>query len=192
MDQSGAVKTIMRTEAYNREVNGKGAAPGFSLIELLIVIAIILIIVAIAIPNFLRSKIAANESAAVENVRTITTASVVYNTTWGNGYPPSLSTLGGSGSTATCDAANLLDPVISTAPYTKSGYVFGYLGQDGTVALGGGCGAQGFLGYVVTATPANSYTGVRSFCSSEPGVIHYDLTGTTAATETACTALPSL
>jgi type IV pilus assembly protein PilA len=182
----------MSLEANRRRAVNKLSASGFSLIELLIVIAIILIIVAIAIPNFLRSKIAANESAAVENVRTITTASVVYNTTWGNGYPPSLSSLGGSGNTATCDLSNLLDPVISTAPYTKSGYVFGYVGQDGTVALGGGCSAQGFLGYLVTATPLNSFTGVRSFCSSEPGVIHYDLTGATASTETACTALPGL
>ena len=165
---------------------------GFSLIELLIVVAIILIIAAIAIPNFLRSRMAANEAAAVENVRTITTASVIYSSSWGNGYPPSLASLGGTGTTSTCDLSNLLDPVIATAPYTKSGYVFGYTGTSGLAPLGGGCGSPGFLGYVVTAAPTSVYAGTRSFCSSEPGVIHYDTTGAVAASSAACSALPGL
>ena len=87
---------------------------GFSLIELLIVVAIILIIAAIAIPNLLRARMSANEAAAVSNLRTITSASVVYSTTWGNGYAPTLATLGGSG-TATCDQADLLDPILARA-----------------------------------------------------------------------------
>jgi type IV pilus assembly protein PilA len=165
---------------------------GFSLIELLIVVAIILIIAAIAIPNFIRSRMAANEAAAVENVRTITTASVVYSSTWGNGYPPSLPTLGGSGTTATCDLANLVDPVIATAPFTKSGYVLGYTGTEGLAPLGGGCGSAGFLGYLVTAVPQSAYSGTRSFCSDEAGVLHYNTAGTVAASEAACDALPSL
>jgi type IV pilus assembly protein PilA len=68
---------------------------GFSLIELLIVVAIILIIAAIAIPNLLHAKIAANEAAAAEVIRTITTASVTYSSTYGNGYPATLANLGG-------------------------------------------------------------------------------------------------
>jgi prepilin-type N-terminal cleavage/methylation domain-containing protein len=165
---------------------------GFSLIELLIVVAIILVIAAIAIPNFLRSRMAANEAAAVENVRTITTASVIYSSSWGNGYPPSLAALGGTGTTSTCDLANLLDPVIATAPYTKSGYVFGYTGTSGFAPLGGGCGSPGYLGYLVTAVPSNVYSGIRSFCTSEPGVIHFDTTGALAGSSAACNALPSL
>jgi type IV pilus assembly protein PilA len=173
--------------------SGAGAEAGFSLIELLIVVAIILIIAAIAIPNFLRSKIAANEASAAENVRTITTASVIYSTTWQNGYAPTMDSLGGTGTTATCDLANLLDPVISSAPYTKSGYIYGYVGQGGSIAgAPAGCGAPGFNGYLVTAVPQNSFTGVRSFCSSEPAVIHYDTSGAIAASETACELLPTL
>ena len=68
---------------------------GFSLIELLIVVAIILIIAAIAIPNLLRSKIAANESSAVGSVRTIGTAEVTYSSSWGSGYSVDLKSLGG-------------------------------------------------------------------------------------------------
>jgi type IV pilus assembly protein PilA len=182
----------MRLVNNSTRKTGGQADWGFSLIELLIVVAIILIIAAIAIPNFLRSRIAANEASAAANVRTITTASLVYNTSWSNGYPPALSSLGGTGSTATCDQANLLDPILATAPYTKAGYIFGYLGQEGVVVAPAGCGSPGFNGYLITATPVNTFTGVRSFCSDEPATLHVDVTGSTAASQTACEALPAL
>ncbi|HWF37492.1 MAG TPA: prepilin-type N-terminal cleavage/methylation domain-containing protein [Candidatus Acidoferrales bacterium] len=182
----------MFTGTHNPNPKREQNQGGFSLIELLIVVAIILIIAAIAIPNFLRSRMAANEASAVENVRTITTAAVVYSSTWGNGYPPTLDSLGGPGTSATCDLSNLIDPILSTAPYTKSGYVFSYTGQSGTAPLGGGCTAPGFNGYLVSTVPQSGYSGTRSFCSSEPGVIHYDVTGSAITSQTTCNGLPSL
>src|SRR5271165_3780767 len=102
---------------------------GFSLIELLIVVAIILIIAAIAIPNLLRSRMAANEASAVGSVRTINTSEVTYSSTWGLGYTD-LTTL--SSSTGTCTASStqacLIDPVLGAG--AKSGYTFAALGNS--------------------------------------------------------------
>src|SRR5690348_4455472 len=88
MRDSGTVLTILRRERMKKKDKG------FSLIELLIVVAIILIIAAIAIPNLLRSKMAANQASAVGSVRTINTAAITYNSTYGNGYPATLVDVG--------------------------------------------------------------------------------------------------
>lgn len=172
----------------------RSSSRGFSLIELLVVVAIILIIAAIAIPNFLRARMAADEAAAASNVRTITTAAVAYHVTWGNGFPPLLAALGGvSGAPATCNQAILIDSVLATPPSQKSGYTFAYTGQGPTVIAPPGCGAPGYEAYLVTATPIRvGTTGQRSFCSTEPAVIHNDFTGAPIATPVACDALPAL
>jgi prepilin-type N-terminal cleavage/methylation domain-containing protein len=164
---------------------------GFSLIELLIVVAIILIIAAIAIPNLLRSRMAANEASAVGSVRTINTAAITFNSTYGDGFPPSMAAIGTTGTAAvSCANAELLDSVLTTG--TKSGYTFA-LGV-GTVAVAAanvpaGCAAGWVDGYTITATPVTvGTTGQRAFCSDATGVIRYNATGAATVAAPYCAA----
>lgn len=140
---------------------------GFSLIELLIVVAIILIIAAIAIPNLLRSKMAANEASAVESLRTLNTVCIQYETTYG-GYPPALSNLG-PGNPATPATADMIDSVLASG--TKSGYSFGY--------IAGATDANGnVLSYSIAASPVSpGTTGQRYFFTDQSGVIRANATG---------------
>ena len=145
---------------------------GFSLIELLIVVAIILIIAAIAIPNLLRSKIAANESSAVSSVRTVNTAEMTYQSTWGSGYAAGLANLGGPApcNVATAAAACLIDPLLSNAPNIKSGYQFN---AAGTVLVNGALN-----GFELNATPTFvQVTGVRALCADQTGLIQFVVPG---------------
>lgn len=155
---------IMKPNRNNstREYGNRGAL-GFSLIELLVVVAVILIIVAIAIPNFIQSKIRANESGAVENLRTITTGEVIYSTTYGIGFSPDLPSLGGTGASITPSNAELIDEVLSAG--TKSGFQFTYnvvtTDPQGNVTA-----------YTVNADPTvPNYTGNRHFYTDQTSVI---------------------
>jgi type IV pilus assembly protein PilA len=148
---------------------------GFSLIELLIVVAIILIIAAIAIPNLLRSRIAANEASAVGSVRTINTSEVTFASTYSDvGYSGQLLDLAGDCSAAAPTSTNacLIDMVlgkatVSTSP--KSGYFFVYTNTAGTPSII----------YTLSAQPAvRGQTGQRTFFSDQSGVIRFDATGT--------------
>jgi len=152
----------------------KNSRKGFSLIELLIVVAIILIIAAIAIPNLLRSRIAANEASAVGSLRTINTAEITYNTTYGStvGFGP-LNVLGPlpAGTTVPTSAtAGLLDSTLASG--SKSGYSF-------QVTPGGTNNAT----YESAAAPlVTGSTGQRYFCSDASGVIQFNLTQATGTT----------
>ena len=138
---------------------------GFSLIELLIVVAIILIIAAIAIPNLLRSKMAANEASAVATLRTLNTASISYSTTYG-GYPPNLVSLGPvtAGTPPSSSSADLIDNELAVDPATKSGYTFTYTNTAGY--------------YTITANPVTvGVTGQRYFFTDQSGVIRVNTAG---------------
>lgn len=152
----------------------KGSA-GFTLIELLIVIAVIMVIAGIAIPNFIRSKMRANEAGAVANLRTISTASVVYNTTYGAGFAPSLPALGGNPATPSSAQAGLIDAVLSAG--VKSGYIFTYT----VVATDAAGNAQA---YGVTADPITpGTTGDRHFYTDQTSIIRENLTATAGASD---------
>jgi type IV pilus assembly protein PilA len=142
-----------------------GARHGFSLIELLIVVAIILIIAAIALPNLLRARISANQASAVRSVRTVSRAEVTYFSTYpSDGYAGSLTALSGPASNCnpTDVQACLIDSSIATGQ--KSGYQF-----QVTALLPSGSVNTAF---VVGAAPLTfNQSGVRDFCATTDGVI---------------------
>jgi type IV pilus assembly protein PilA len=151
---------------------------GFSLIELLIVVAIILIIAAIAIPNLLRARIAANESSAVGSMRTINTAEMTYQTAYPTvGYAGALSNLGPSAPTCTTPSSTnacILDFVLSQA-YTggtsgsKSGYQF---------ALAAAVAASGTgpnVTFISGSAPVQwGQSGIKRYCAAEDNVLRFD------------------
>jgi prepilin-type N-terminal cleavage/methylation domain-containing protein len=174
-----------------QEVRKKGVrmrrSKGFSLIELLIVVAIILIIAAIAIPNLLRARIAANEASAANSVRKVATAEVAYSSAYPTiGYAPTLVELGGTlPCTPSSTTACILDEVLSSG--SKSGYNF--------VAVGSASGGTVVNSAFVTGSQPQTFnvTGVRYFCIITDGVLRSD-PGTPGAppanTLAACLAYP--
>ena len=154
-----------------KQVNRR-LSSGFSLIELLIVVAIILIIAAISVPNLLRSRMAANEASAVGSLRAINTACVAYLTTFG-GFPTALSNLGTSGP-ATSTSADLIDNVLAGG--TKTGYIFTYTP---------GAPAAGMIPvYTLTAAPlVPNQTGQRYFFTDQSGVIRFNTSAAASASD---------
>jgi len=139
---------------------------GFSLIELLIVVAIILIIAAIAIPNLMRARMSANESSAVGSIRTINTAEVSYATTYTDIGFTALPSLGPNANPCSPSNTNgcFIDSVLASG--TKEGYSFTAIPTNASNGVN--------MGYSSTADPGSlNTTGTGSFCSDQSGVIYY-------------------
>jgi type IV pilus assembly protein PilA len=154
---------------------------GFSLIELLIVVGIILIIAAIAVPALTRARVSANESSAVGSVRTINTAEISYAAAYPNlGFATSLPFLGGPVGAACVPSTSsgcFIDSSLSSG--SKSGYAF-------TLQIGASPAVGGVTpSYTVLAAPQNiNFSGARYFCSFEDAVVR----SSTAAITPPCTA----
>ena len=166
---------------------------GFTIVELLIVVAIILIIAAIAIPNLLRSKISANESAAASSLKTIGTSNVLYWSLYNQGFAGTLAQMGPTGGgcgTISSACAGLLDATLSgVSPSTttpiKSGYAFNYASPSPSPTP-----SSPNPSYSVVATPVGpGSTGVSTFCMDGGNiyVIWRDTSGaSTAASSAGC------
>jgi type IV pilus assembly protein PilA len=170
-----------RGEKMNRECEG------FSLIELLIVVAIILIIAAIAIPNLLRAKISANEASAVGSIRSIVTSEISYSNSYQTGPAPALTNLGPGGAACAATGGTAANACLidnSLASGTKSGYTF-----VATPNGGSGTVLAPYTGFEATANPlTQGTTGQRSFCADMTGVLHWSTTTIAQAAGT-CAAL---
>jgi type IV pilus assembly protein PilA len=150
---------------------------GFSLIELLIVVAIILIIAAIAIPNLLRSRIAANQASAVGSLRTLNTCEITYASTYNTGYTATLLDLGppAGGAQATPSAAGLVDSVLAAG--TKSGYSFTY--AAGTADASGRINT-----YTLNANPVTvGTTGQNYYFTDQTAVIRQNTSATSSSSD---------
>lgn len=147
---------------------------GFSVVELVILVAVLLVIAAIAIPNLSHSKLSTNESSAVGSLRTLNSSCASYSMLYG-GYPKSLSNLG-PGNPAHSTSASLIDSVLASG--TKDGYIFTY--------TAGATGVTGnVLSYSITANPITpGSSGQRGLFTDQSGVIRANRGGAADASST--------
>lgn len=150
----------------------KGESSGFSLVEVLLVVMVILIIAAIAIPNLLHGKMRANEAAAVASMQTIHTAEVLYFNTYPEvGFASSLATLGANGTDCekqkptSTNACLIMDDVLTSG--FKSGYVFAIVGD----------GNKPTASYTASASPASDFSGRCTIAANQSGELHFFVPG---------------
>ncbi len=160
-----------RVRTQNAIRNANPGLAGFSLVEILVVVMVILIIAAIAIPNLVHGKMRANEAAAVSSIKTINTAQMMYNDAFPEvGYASSLANLGAHGSSCekptSTNACLIMDEALTNG--LKSGYLFEIVADGNTPATS----------YTVTATPETGLSGRCNVSSNERGDVRIFLPGT--------------
>jgi type IV pilus assembly protein PilA len=183
---------LRSNEKTNEEKIEMRKQKGFSLIELLIVVAIILIIAAIAIPNLMRAKMAANDSSAAAGERTIVTAEVGYYASYPTIGYTGLAALGGAVNVAcvpSTTTACLLDNNLSNngpGGNGKSGYNFTAVETAATATTP--------PIFITTATPLGTTSGTKAYCAVDDGVVRTQAAGTITkvASYAACQALTPL
>jgi len=155
---------------------------GFSLIELLIVVAIVLIVAAVAVPNLLRSRMSANEASAVASMRTVLTSEIIYNSMYTVGYSANLPSLSDGGVAANCtppavpsaSAACLLDSNVASG--TKSGYLFAYVATSSGATNGS---------FRLNADPVGPGSGQRHFYTDDTNVLRVNIAAAASASDPA-------
>jgi type IV pilus assembly protein PilA len=167
---SGYFCAMPRVRTQNAIRNADPGLAGFSLVEILVVVMVILIIAAIAIPNLVHGKMRANEAAAVASVKTINTAEMMYNDTFPEvGYSSSLANLGSHGSNCekptSTNACLIMDEALTSG--MKSGYIFDIVGDGNTPTAS----------YTVNATPESAVSGRCNISSNQSGEIRLSLPG---------------
>ena len=159
-----------RVRTQNAIRNADPRLGGFSLVEILVVVMVLMIIAAIAIPNLVHGKMRANEASAVASVKTINTAEYMYNTAYPEvGYSSSLANLGSNGSScdqpSSANACLIMDEALTSG--IKSGYIFEIVGDGNKPAIA----------YTVSASPESGVSGRCSISSSQSGDVRLSVTG---------------